>query len=541
MSLIRLNQVTKRYDDRLVLRDASFRVRAGECVGLIGKNGTGKTTILRLFLDQETPDTGSVEINAGVRIGYFSQFSELDGADSVQKVLEDVFADIRATEQELEAVGNEASLPNIAPDKIEKLLNRQAELLETMEQRDGWDYPRHIETALSKLGFSETRRHQPIDTLSGGWRNRASLAKILLTQPDVLLLDEPTNFLDVEGVAWLEEWLQTFRGGLVLVSHDRQFLDSVVTRIVEVENYHLHEYPGSYSEYIRAKPFRIKTLEKQFEHEEEFLTLEAEAIADRQELAKNPTPSTLRKIADIKKRRPPRPMNQIITTLYAGLRTPENLVRAENITKRYGDQTLFSDVSFEVRRGDRVAIVGPNGVGKSTLLRALNNEEKPDAGKVIWEGGVKFADFNQIQRELNPKDTVTHAVNVTGLAYAATRKEVGRFLTLLQFSETDQQSKIGTLSGGQKARVALAVCLLSGAGVLLLDEPTNHLDLASTQVMEQALASSPGALVAVSHDRFFIDKIATRLLMFGNETVREFDGNWTTWATANTGKQNEAY
>ena len=224
-------------------------------------------------------------------------------------------------------------------------------------------------------------------------------------------------------------------------------------------------------------------------------------------------------------------MDQLITTMYAGLRTPENLVRAQNIGKRYADQTLFSDVSFEIRRGDRVAIVGSNGVGKSTLLRALNNEEKPDEGKVIWEGGVKFADFNQIQRELDPKDTVTHAVNVTGLAYAATRKEVGRFLTLLQFTEADQQAKIGTLSGGQKARVALAVCLLSGAGVLLLDEPTNHLDLASTQVMEQALSYFPGALVVVSHDRFFIDKVATRLLLFENENVREFEGNWTTWNT----------
>jgi ATP-binding cassette subfamily F protein 3 len=531
MSLIRLNQVTKRYDDQLVLRDASFRVRTGERVGLIGKNGTGKTTILRLFLDQEEPTTGSVEINPGVRIGYFSQFSELNGADSVQKVLEDVFADVRTIEQELESVGAEASAPDTAPDRLEKLLDRQTELLEQMEQRDGWDYPRHIDTALTKLGFNETRRQQPIDTLSGGWRNRASLAKILLTQPDVLLLDEPTNFLDVEGVAWLEEWLRTFRGGLVLVSHDRQFLDSVVTRIVEVENYHLHDYPGTYSEYIRAKPFRIKTLEKQFQHEEELLTLEAEAIGDRQELAKNPTPGTLRKIADIKKRRPPRPMDQLITTMYAGLRTPENLVRAMDITKRYGDQPLFSDVSFEIRRGDRVAIVGPNGVGKSTLLRALNDEEKPDSGKVIWEGGVKFADFNQIQRNLDGKDTVTHAVNVTGLAYAATRKEVGRFLTLLQFSEADQQAKIGTLSGGQKARVALAICLLSGAGVLLLDEPTNHLDLASTQVMEQALLHFPGALVVVSHDRFFIDKVATRLLMFEKGNVHEFEGNWTMWNT----------
>ncbi|MBC8103763.1 MAG: ABC-F family ATP-binding cassette domain-containing protein, partial [Cytophagales bacterium] len=487
----------------------------------------------RFILAHEDPDEGTVDVNTDARVGYFSQFSELDGAASVQEVLEAVFADVRAIEQELEQVGADASVPDLAPARMEKLLDRQAELLEAMEQRDGWDYPRHIETALTKLGFNETRRHQPIETLSGGWRNRASLAQILLTQPDVLLLDEPTNFLDVEGVAWLEEWLRSFRGGLILVSHDRQFLDAVVTRIVEVENYHLHDYPGIYSEFIRAKPFRIKTLEKQFLHEEELLTLEAEAIADRQELAQNPTPGTLRKLADIKKRRPPRPMDQLITTMYGSLRTPENLLRVEQAGKRYGDQTLFSEVSFEVRRGDRVAIVGPNGVGKSTLLRTLTGDEKLDTGRILWESGVKFSDFSQVQRDLDPKDTVTHAVNVTGLAYAATRKEVGRFLTLLQFSETDQQAKIGTLSGGQRARVALAVCLLSGAGVLLLDEPTNHLDLASTQVMEQALAHFPGALVVVSHDRFFLDKVATRLLIFGGAgEVEAFEGNWTTWSSA---------
>ena len=229
MSLIRLNQVTKRYDDRLVLRDASFRVRTGERVGLIGKNGTGKTTILRLFLDQEEPTEGSVEVNAGVRIGYFSQFSELDGADSVQTVLEAVFADVRAIEQELEEVGEKASVPDTNPNKLEKLLLRQAELLEAMEQRDGWDYPRHIETALTKLGFNQTRRHQPIETLSGGWRNRASLAKILLTQPDVLLLDEPTNDLDIATLQSLENALMEFAGCVMIISHDRYFLDRFVT------------------------------------------------------------------------------------------------------------------------------------------------------------------------------------------------------------------------------------------------------------------------------------------------------------------------
>jgi ATP-binding cassette, subfamily F, member 3 len=532
MSLIRLQNVTKRYDDRLVLRGVSFRLAAGERVGLIGKNGAGKTTLLRLILGQEEPTEGAVDLTRGTGISYFSQFSELSGDRSVQQVLEEVFVGVRALEAELhevsERLGTETDV-----DEQERQLARQAELIEAIEHRDGWDYPRHIDTVLSKLGFSDTRRHQPIDELSGGWRNRASLAKILLEGPDALLLDEPTNFLDVAGLAWLEGWLQRFRGGLLIVSHDRQFLDAVVTRIVEVENYHLHDYPGNYTDYVRKKPFRTKLLERQFEHEEELLALEAEAIADRDELSRDPSPSVLRKLADIKKRRPPRPVEMIVTRIYQGLRVPERLCRVEHLAKSFSEARLFHDVSFEVGKGERLAIVGPNGTGKSTLLRILSGDETPDSGKVIWEGGASHIDFNAVERGLDPGDTVTHAVNITGMAYHAPRKQVNQFLSLLQFSEADWQQKIGTLSGGQRARVALAQCLLSGASALLLDEPTNHLDLASTQVMEQALIHFPGAVIVVSHDRFFLDKVASRLLVFEpGQPLRAINGNWTMWQAA---------
>ena len=399
-----------------------------------------------------------------------------------------------------------------------------------MTRREGWEYPRHIDTVLTKLVFSAAYRERPVEQLSGGWRNRAALAKILLEQPDVLLLDEPTNYLDVEGLAWLEGWLTTFRGSLLLVSHDRQFLDGVVTRMVEVENYGFQEYPGSFTDYVRAKQFRFKTLEKQFLHEEELLTFEGEAIADRDEARRNPSQALQRKLADLKKRREPRPVDALVTTIYQGIRFPDKLSRVEGAGKGYSGEMLFENVSFEIEKGERLAIVGPNGSGKSTLLRLLTQKETPDTGKVAWESGVRFADFNQIQAELDPKDTVTHAVNVFGAGYSATRKEVNKFLGLLQFSEMDLGQKIGTLSGGQQARVALARCLLSGAQVLILDEPTNHLDLTSTQIMERALVNFPGAVLVVSHDRFFLDKVATRLLVFGVDgQTTLFNGNWTMW------------
>ena len=533
MSLVRLQNVTMKYESRVVLRGIYFRLGMGERIGLIGKNGTGKTTVLKLILGQAEPTEGAVEITPGVKIGYFSQFSELDGAASAQQVLEGLFADIKAMEDELAQVATALEAVE-DPDEMGRLLDRQAHLLDEMTRREGWDVSRHIDTVLTKLGFNAERRVQPIDTLSGGWRNRAALAKILLEAPDVLLLDEPTNYLDVEGLAWLEGWLNTFRGGLLLVSHDRQFLDGVVNRIVEVENYQFQEYEGGFTQYVREKSFRFKTLERQWQHEEELLVLEADAIGDREEARRNPSQALQRKLADLKKRREPRPIDTVITALYQGIHIPDNLCHVEELTKSYGEQALFRDVHFDIHEGDRLAIVGPNGSGKSTLLRLLTGEEAPDSGTVSWPGGVSFADFNQIYRELDLKDTVSHNVNTMGgfgsLAFQAPRKQVNKFLSLMQFSEMDLNQRIGTLSGGQRARVALAKCLLSEAAVLILDEPTNHLDLTSTQVMERALVNFPGAVVVVSHDRFFLDKVATRLLVFeAGGVVREVEGNWTTW------------
>jgi ATP-binding cassette, subfamily F, member 3 len=543
VSLIRIHNVTVRFGERLVLKDTFFRLLKGDRVGFIGRNGAGKTTLLRLITGASgkdgdeplLPTEGKVEITPGVRIGYFSQFSELDGEMSVQDVLQDVFADVRAMEAELEAIGERLTGANgetVDGDALDRALQRQADLFEAMDSCDGWNYPVRIETVLTKLGFSDAHRHRPIQQLSGGWRNRAALAKMLLEAPDVLLLDEPTNYLDIEGVAWLEEWLRSLRGAYLIVSHDRHFLDKVVNRIVEIENYHLQEYPGDYTAYIREKQFRFKTLTRQFEHEEELLAYESEAIDDRKEAAKDPSGALKRKLADVKKRAEPKPVDVILTDIYQGLRVRENLLRVEAVSKAYAGQTLFTDVSLELHQGDRLAIVGTNGSGKSTLLRLITGEESPDRGKVVWEGGIEYISFNRVMESLPDKDTVAHAVNITGMAFHAPRKQVQRFLEMLRFSEMDVKQRIGTLSGGQKARVALAQCLLSGASVIVLDEPTNHLDMMSIQVMERALNYFPGAAIIVSHDRFFLDKVATRLLVFDSGTVHESSGNWTMWQNA---------
>ena len=537
MSLVRLQNVSKRYDSNLVLRDVFFRLDGGDRVGLIGKNGAGKTTVLKLILGQEEPTEGTVDLDGDVKVGYFSQFSELEGGASVLDVLEELFADVRAIEDELleieialeqadvgHAVGHACSVT------LDQLLNRQAALLEEMERREGWTYQNRIDTVLTRLGFNEAHRRRPVDQLSGGWRNRAALAKILLEEPHVLLMDEPTNYLDIAGLAWLEQWFAGLRGALIVVSHDRHFLDHVVNRIVDIENYHFQEYPGNFTEYVRQKRLRIKTLERQFQHEEELLALEAEAIVDRREAARNPSKALRRRLANIKRRAEPRPVDKIVTGIYDGLYVGNKLCRVERIAKGYDDQMLFRDLSFEIQRGDRITVVGSNGCGKTTLLKVLAELELPDSGRILWSSGIEYMYYNQVFEALDVNDTVTHAVNVVGLAYRAPRKKVNRFLSLLRFSDMDLTQRIGTLSGGQRARVALAQCLLSGAAVILLDEPTNHLDLSSTQVMERALVHFPGAIVVVSHDRFFIDKVATRLLIFEDQSdVREVAGNWTIW------------
>jgi len=529
MSLIRFQNVSKQFDKTPVLREGFFRLNEGDRVGLIGKNGSGKTTVLKMILDRETPTEGEIDIDENLRIGYFSQFSELTGERSIEAILNDLFGEIHTIANELRDI-EDALSKSPEGDELNRLLARYEPLLANMERLDGWNIENKIDTALSRLSFNKTHRTLPVDQLSGGWRNRAALAKILLETPDVLLLDEPTNFLDFNGIAWLENWLEQFSGAAIIVSHDRHFLDSAINRIVEIENYHFQEYTGGFVEYVRQKQVRIKKLEKQFQHEEERLAHENEAIRNRKEDAKEPSKALLRRLANIKHRIEPRSIDGIVTDIYRGLRVQNELCEIKTLSKSYDNRTLFSNLSFELQRGDRLVILGPNGCGKSTLINILNQNEEPDQGGVVWKLGDAFIHYNTMLETLDPKDTVSHAVNFFGMGYDAQRKKVHRFLHLLQLTEMNLTQRISTLSDGQQARVALAMCLLSGAPVIILDEPTNHLDVSSTQVMERALIHFPGAVIVASHDRFFIDKVATRLLVFDESGNTELiNGNWTIW------------
>jgi ATPase subunit of ABC transporter with duplicated ATPase domains len=519
LSWIRLKNISKSYDRAAIFREIHFKLTVDDKVGLVGQNGVGKTTLIKLILGEEEPDDGTVDITDGVKIGYFSQFSELESDTTIQAELVGLFPEVHALEAEM----NQVDAGFVAgPDEAEmmRLVDRQAELLEAQERAGSWTYENDIDTVLTKLGFSEEDRELPIGQLSGGWRNRAALAKVLLQRPQVLLMDEPTNYLDIAGLRWLEDWFQKFNGALIVISHDRQFLEAVCNRIVEVENRRLYEYDGGFANYVHKKQMRIKTLEREFAHEGELLAYEQEAISNRKELAKNPSPTLRRRLAKIKKSGSPRPVDRIVTDIYAGLHVKDELCEVTGLGMGFDGRNLFEGLNFDVRRGDRIAILGPNGCGKTTLLSALSGTLPPTvSGEIRWTSGTKLVSFNQVVDELDLGDTLGHAVSAMpdSLAFSATKKSVNRFLSLFQFSEMDRATKIGQLSGGEAARVGLAQCLLSGAAVIILDEPTNHLDMQSTQVMERALAHFPGAVLVVSHDRFFIDKVATRVLRFDGE------------------------
>ncbi len=545
MSMVRLKNLTVRYEQQQVVREVFLRVASGERVALMGANGSGKSSLLRLIVrtalanGQGTASThlpeggavpevdGAVELDAGIRVGYFSQFSRLDDERSIEEVLLDAFSEVRSWERRLTAI--EAALCEPDAD-YDTLLTEQADLLEKMDHADGWNYVLRIDTVLSKLGFSAEHRQRPIGHLSGGWRNRASLALVLLEVPDLLLLDEPTNYLDIDGIAWLEQWLARLAGATLVVSHDRQFLDSITNRMVEVQNYRLHEYSGNYAAYVWEKTKAAKTLEKEFRHEEELLAFETSALAARKKARQGGGRGGGRCVVGGET-----PLvDRVVSAVYENLHIPDLLLDVQGVSVSRGDRVLVRDLSFSLAKGDRLVILGRNGCGKSSLLQTLMGTAKASSGTVSWKPGVRFADFVQTVDDLDPTERVHHCAMRAPQQFLPphempTQKSVLKFMQMLGFTEPEMQLRVGALSGGQRARLALAWCLTSGPAVMVLDEPTNHLDLRSAQIMERALAMFPGAVLAVSHDRMFVDKVANRILAATDAGWVLHEGGWSDW------------
>lgn len=525
MSLIRLEHVTKLYDPDLILDDISISIEHGDRIGLIGRNGTGKTTLLKIITGLLANFKGKVVSAKGLRIGYLSQEPDLARDCTLRQEMLKVFEKRRALEDKMLVLAEEMETEE-APD----LLAAYARIQEQHEQLGGYDYEHEINRILGGLGFSELDFNLPIRVLSGGQKSRATLAKLLLEKPDLLLFDEPTNHLDINGIQWLENYLNIeYSGAVLVVSHDRYFLDKVVRKVWELEAHQIKIYRGNYSKYVETKRVEQLVAERAFkkqqafiEHEEDFIRRNIAGQRTREAQGRQKKLNRLERVEKPKLDAPTLNLNFTPET-----RGGNDILRCQNVGKAFGDKVIFTDLNFEVYRRDVIGIIGANGTGKTTFFRMILGDEAPTEGE-MWVGPtLKFGYYTQELEGLNLNNEIIN--EIWALRPKHTHGEIRSFLSKFLFFGDDVFNRIGNLSGGEQSRVLLAKLLLANANVLLLDEPTNHLDIPAREALEAALAEYPATLFIISHDRYLLNNLATKLLIFDSRpggTAELFDGNY---------------
>ena len=525
MSLVRLENVTKLYDPDLILDDISVSIEHSDRIGLIGRNGTGKTTLIKIVTGLLANFKGKVVSARGLRIGYLSQEPELAQDCTLRQEMLKVFERRRALEDEMLLLAEE-----METTEFPGLLTRYARLQEQHERLGGYDYEHQINRILSGLGFNTLDFNLPIRVLSGGQKSRATLAKLLLEEPDLLLFDEPTNHLDINGIEWLENYLNhEYSGAVLVVSHDRYFLDKVVRKIWELEEQKITIYRGNYSKYVETKRVEQLVGERAFKKQQAFIAHEEDFI--RRNIAGQRTREAQgrrKKLARLERvEKPKRDAPTFNLAFTPETRGGNDILRCQDVGKAFGDKVIFSDLNFEIYRRDVVGIIGANGTGKTTLFRMILGEELPTHGE-MWVGPtLKLGYYAQELEGLNPENGVLD--EIWELCPDQTQEEVRSFLGRFLFSGDDVFKQVGSLSGGEQSRVLLAKLLLTNANVLLLDEPTNHLDIPAREALEAALAAYPATLFIISHDRYLLNNLATKLLIFdGNPggTATLFEGTY---------------
>ena len=525
MSLLTAAALCKSFGDRVLLRDLSFAISAGDRVGLVGANGSGKTTLLRLLTGADDHYGGTLALTAGVRLGYLAQVPTAPPKGALRATMLEEFAALRAQEAELAALSERLAAPDCPP----ATLARYGELQAAFEHAGGYDYQRRVDTVLCGLGFAREQFDWPLAQFSGGWQTRASLARLLLSAPDVLLLDEPTNHLDLAAVRWLEDWLAGYRGSLLLVSHDRYFLDRVCTRIWELAAAHLTIYRGNYSDYLGKRAARRAEQQAQWEARQEEIAKVEDFVrrygaGQRAREARGRQTKLERMLRDDPIARP---VHEARLALRLEVRTEsgETVLTARGLVFGYTpDRPLGQLPDLLLRRGQRLAIVGPNGCGKSTLLRTLVGQLPPLAGTVRPGTFLETGYLAQTHEELPPDATVldTLARHKT----AQTVAQLRHFLGALLF-RGDDVFKLGRdLSGGERTRLALGCLALRRPNLLVLDEPTNHLDIPARELLEELLANYDGTVIFVTHDRYLVQAVATQLCVFDEGRLTCLEGNW---------------
>ena len=520
--MLQLKNVNKQFADQVVLGNVDWHVRPTDRVGLCGENGAGKTTLLRLLAGQSEVDAGKVQLARGTTVGYLPQ-------EGLEHTGRDLFTEVRSALAELLSVESELqSLENkISRETMQADLDRYSELQEIFRQRGGYTMQADIGRVLKGLGFAEDDWTRPCEHFSGGWQMRIALAKLLLQKPNLLLLDEPTNHLDLPARDWLEGYLAAYPHAVILVSHDRFFLDQVVTRIVEIWHAKLTDYPGNYSRYLMAREERVSALREAKARQDEEIA-RTEAFINKFRFNANKAAlvqSRVKQLEKIERIELPPERKKIGFSFPAPPKGGKLSVRLEKVSHGYGDLAVLEDVSLAVERGERIALVGANGAGKSTMMRLLAGVEEPRDGLREEGHNMVMAYFAQDQaRTLDPQLSVLE--QITRAAPFDMVPQVRNLLGAFLFHGDDVHKKVSVLSGGERNRLALAILLLRPANLLLLDEPTNHLDIASKEVLLQALKGYKGTLVFVSHDRYFVDALANRVVEVAARRATSYLGNY---------------
>ncbi len=530
MIILALQDVKKSFGTHEVLKSVSFTLQEGERMGLVGVNGSGKSTIMKIIAGLEAADSGSVSMQKGLRIGYLAQQGELTGEETVQETLESVFEPQQRMEAEMRALEQEMAEKGGDPEALRILGGKYDALTREFERTNGYGWRSTVQGVLAGLKL-RGYRNMKTGLLSGGERTRLCLGRMLLTEPDLLLLDEPTNHLDLKSIAWLEDYLAAFRGAVIVISHDRYFLDRVCGRMAELLLGTVETYTGNYTEYLekRTAVYEIRMKAWQLQQKE---IARQEAIIEmyrrfNREKSIRAAESKQKRLDKIERLEKPQEENQVRFRFETRRRTGDDVLITEGLRKGYGERVLFSDLKMHVRAGDRIALIGDNGTGKSTLLKCLTGEEKPDGGSIRWGTGVDLGYYDQHQAGLHENKTVLDEVwdRFPRMEQYEVRGALGLFL----FTGDDVFAPVSTLSGGEKGRVALTELMLRKDNVLLLDEPMNHLDMDSREVLEDALSGFPGTIIAVSHDRYFINRFAEKVWVLDGQEIREYLGNYDSY------------
>ena len=525
--ILSCQSICKSFGEKVILQDASFHIEEREKAALIGNNGAGKTTLLRIIMQEISADSGQVVIAKDKKIGYLAQYQDIHGHHTIYEELMTTKQYILDMEDKIRSL--EQEMKYVAGDKLESLMNSYTRLTHQFELENGYAYKSEIVGVLKGLGFEEEDYSKQIENLSGGQKTRVALGKLLISKPDILLLDEPTNHLDMESIAWLETYLLNYPGAVFIVSHDRYFLDKVVTKIVEIEAAQMRMYEGNYSAYalkkaqLRDAQYKAYlNQQREIKHQEAVITKLRSFNREKSIKRAESRVKMLDKIQRIEK--PIEIDNQMRISLEPRFISGNDVLTVEGLSKAFPGQTLFTDINFEIKRGERVALIGNNGTGKTTILKILNGIVAADTGRFALGSKVQIGYYDQEHHVLHMEKTIFQEISDT--YPTLTETEIRNMLAAFLFTGDDVFKLISSLSGGERGRVSLAKLMLSEANFLILDEPTNHLDIASKEILEEALNSYTGTVLYVSHDRYFINQTATRIMDLTNQAIVNYIGDY---------------